>query len=270
MIGYRYIKGECIGSGGFGKIYKVRGILGMSPCCRVPWAYQSPMVAKEIANIERHSIDRELDAMHALSNADGVSQLLDVVYDYDRTSLVMPDYGSDLFSYIISDKYNMHDNSFTFSILLKLTRIVYSCHLNGVIHLDIKPENIMVDNDMNLTLIDFGAACVYGTFEATTIQTPITHVCGTARYSPEEILSYPASASGKTDVWSIAATAATCFDPHYHYEVMRNRHSIKPDPFIADILFRSSAQIDERLCITELITTLEKKLHEYKLSRVSK
>lgn len=43
-------------------------------------------------------------------------------------------------------------------ILINICNAVDSLHLNEVIHLDLKPENIMVENNKNIKLIDFGCS----------------------------------------------------------------------------------------------------------------
>jgi serine/threonine protein kinase len=46
-------------------------------------------------------------------------------------------------------------------ILHQLIGAINHCHTNNVVHRDIKPDNIMIDADLNVTLIDFGLSKVF-------------------------------------------------------------------------------------------------------------
>lgn len=54
-------------------------------------------------------------------------------------------------------------------------------HTNKIIHKDIKPENVMIDNDGNVKLIDFDAARIYKHY-----QTKDTQIIGTTGYAAPE------------------------------------------------------------------------------------
>lgn len=44
------------------------------------------------------------------------------------------------------------------SVCHQLCKIVQFLHSNGIVHLDIKPDNVMIDNDIEVSLIDFGTS----------------------------------------------------------------------------------------------------------------
>lgn len=72
--------------------------------------------------------------------------------------------------------------------------------VNPIIHHDIKPENILVDEQLNAYLVDFGSAQIQGVKQAFT-----SFTCGTPGFMPpEEQLGYnPNQAS---DLYSLGAT----------------------------------------------------------------
>ncbi len=70
--------------------------------------------------------------------------------------IVLPQiYGSTLEYVVVQIRQTRKEK---FLILEQIAGAVAHCHENGIIHLDIKEENIMIDNDGNAILIDFGSA----------------------------------------------------------------------------------------------------------------
>ena len=67
----------------------------------------------------------------------------------------------ELFNYIYKTKCGFSEN-ISAKIFSKIIRSVKVMHDNRVVHCDIKPENIIVGNDFNIRLIDFGFSEILG------------------------------------------------------------------------------------------------------------
>ena len=78
-------------------------------------------------------------------------------------------------------------------------------HANNILHLDVKPSNIMIDNDGNLVLIDFGISKHYDEVGHQTTSTPVARSKGYApfeQYIGGEMKKFTPA----TDIYSAAAT----------------------------------------------------------------
>jgi len=78
-------------------------------------------------------------------------------------------------------------------ILNQLASAINHCHSKNIIHCDIKPENIMIDENNNVTLIDFGLSKIYS-------KKLLEFSCGTPAYMAPECLMK--KYTDKCDVWS--------------------------------------------------------------------
>ncbi len=121
----------------------------------------------------------------------------------------------------------------------QIVRGLRALHRRETWHQDVKPANIMIDEDQQVTLVDFGSCFVSGIAE---INTPIERdiILGTAQYSaPEQILGRPVNAAadqyslavvifemltgklpfdgGLEHANSIAAYSRLSYVPSYHY-----------------------------------------------------
>lgn len=81
-------------------------------------------------------------------------------------------------------------------------------HSQGLLHLDIKPSNIMIDRDGNAILIDFGASKLYDAEGANhSILTTTTGISYTPGYAPLEQISNHLDALGThSDIYALGAT----------------------------------------------------------------
>lgn len=79
-------------------------------------------------------------------------------------------------------------------------RALVAIHEAGVMHLDLKPQNVMFRSDGSLVLVDFGVSLLIDHITASQLEQTL----GTPAYvSPEQVLGEPCD--GRTDLYSLGA-----------------------------------------------------------------
>ena len=100
----------------------------------------------------------------------------------------------------------LYTNRDRLEIMIKTARAVEHAHMFGLIHRDIKPDNIAVDSNGNVKLIDFGL--VKSAETAGMTQTGVA--MGTPNYMSPEQIHKAGEASPTFDIYALGATL-------YHY-----------------------------------------------------
>lgn len=83
----------------------------------------------------------------------------------------------------------------------QLAAILDSVHRQGVVHRDVKPENVLIGHDGQVSLVDFGIA----KFRSTRAMTFIGERLGSPDYMAPEQLRAPARVDLRADIWSLGA-----------------------------------------------------------------
>ncbi len=89
-------------------------------------------------------------------------------------------------------------------VFLELCNAVQYGHQQGVVHRDLKPDNVLVDRAGRLAVIDFGVARATDSDVALTTQSG--RIVGTVLYmSPEQLSGDPAAIDTRADVYALGA-----------------------------------------------------------------
>jgi serine/threonine protein phosphatase PrpC len=96
-------------------------------------------------------------------------------------------------------------------IAIKLARAAAALHRNGIIHRDIKPDNVILEGDGSLKLIDLGVVRVPGLEDA-----PPEGIPGTRAYmAPEMLAGEPGNEA--TDIYALGVTLFRAFTGEFPY-----------------------------------------------------
>jgi len=102
--------------------------------------------------------------------------------------------GMELFDYLINK--GKLTSSEALVIFSQVVKGLMACHEKGVVHRDLKAENILLDTQGNVKIVDFELANFVRT-------NPLKTFCGSSYYAPPEICSGQIYDGEKADVWSI-------------------------------------------------------------------
>ena len=190
-VGERYEILSLIGGGGMSHVYLAHDvILGRDVAIKI--------LRYDFTNEEElhRRFQREALSATSLTHPNIVS-VYDVGEDRDMHYIVM-EYikGKTLKQYI--QEFSPLSPAKSVQIMKQLTSAIAHAHENGIIHRDIKPQNILVDVEGNVKITDFGIAT---TLNATSY-TQTNSVMGTVHYlSPEQARG--GIATKKSDIYSL-------------------------------------------------------------------
>src|SRR5215204_3621400 len=192
IVDGRYVLGESLGSGGMGEVYLAHdGVLERDVALKVLRSHYAG--DEEFA--ERFK--REARRAASLSHPNTV-QVYDMGETEDGTSYIAMEYvpGGTLKEQI--ERRGPFGTRETAAVAAQIADALGAAHERGVIHRDIKPQNVLVTSSGDLKVTDFGIARA-----ASAVTISVTNaIFGTAGYiSPEQALGEPVSPA--SDLYSL-------------------------------------------------------------------
>ena len=123
--------------------------------------------------------------------------------------------GPDILTYCDGRKKSMNDR---LRLIQQVCHAVEHAHQRGVIHRDLKPQNIMVEPSGQPKILDFGIACAIDRDDAKTQNTRSGDVLGTIQYmSPEQMFGDGDGATTRSDVYSLGVLAYRLVTGNFPY-----------------------------------------------------
>lgn len=150
----KYEKLEKIGEGTYGKVYKARN------------RETHEIVALKRVRLENDdegipsSAFREICLLKELKHKN-IVRLFDVLLSESRLTIVFEYCDQDLKKYFDSCNGDIDQNTVKL-FMFQLLRGLQFCHSHNVLHRDLKPQNLLINDNGELKLADFGLARAYG------------------------------------------------------------------------------------------------------------
>jgi WD40 repeat protein/serine/threonine protein kinase/energy-coupling factor transporter ATP-binding protein EcfA2 len=231
-IKQKVIKGyelkEQIGTGGFGAVYRaVQSTVGREVAVKIIL----PALANQADFIRR--FEGEAQVVARLEHPH-ITPLYDYWRDPDGAYLVMRWLrGGSLRDALEASRFELRTTAL---LLDQIAGALSLAHRNGIIHRDIKPANILLHEDGNAYLTDFGIA---KDLNIRGDNTQPDMIVGSLDYiSPEQARSEPVTS--RTDIYSLGVTLYEIITGHHPFENLTSverlyKHINDPLPEITDL-----------------------------------
>ena len=151
----------------------------------------------------RRDVKREIQNLVNLSNP-YIVHLCETIENKDNLFLVF-EYvrGGSLFDYINSNAERKLNEQEAKRIFTQIVTAVQYCHKNNVVHRDLKLDNILLDDNKDVKVIDFGFSVVVNTV------CKLNLFCGTSLYLAPEIVLRKDYWGPPVDVWTLGVILYT-------------------------------------------------------------
>ena len=198
LIAGRYDRGERLGHGGFGVVWRAHDTLLQRDVAVKEIHFPLSLDADEQAAL-RDKVLREARAAARMSHP-GFVTVFDVVEEEGHPLIVMELVDAPTLSEFVLREGPLSDAEAA-EVGGQVLEALTVAHAHGIVHRDVKPANVMVHQSGRVQLADFGVASMLDDPKVT----GSGELAGSPAYmSPEQAQNRPASPA--TDLWGLGAT----------------------------------------------------------------
>jgi len=224
---HRYRVLRRLGRGGFGSVFLARCLDGPDSEDEEgpPKLVALKVMARPDDPQARNSLKRELAALLAVRH-DRIPKLYDWNIDSETSFAAIQYYPAGS----LADAWPMLGRlspEQTWRLLSDLTQALGAAHRSSILHLDVKPSNVLLDGNGGYVLTDFGVSHSSRMSRGLLNQGQLSIGLGTHGYrAPEQASAKVQSFDLRTDLWGVAATAWALFtgiDLNRRQDVLRTR-----------------------------------------------
>ncbi|XP_063797146.1 NUAK family SNF1-like kinase 1 [Pseudophryne corroboree] len=189
-IKHRYQLLETLGRGTYGKVKKA-----LDKATGMMVAVKSIQKDKITDELDRVHLQREIE-ITAMLKHEHIIQVFEVFESTDKIIIVM-EYASngELYDFI-NNKHQIPESEAR-RFFRQIVSAVHYCHKNGIVHRDIKLENILLDENLNVKLADFGLSNLYQKNQV------LETYCGSPLYASPEIVKGLPYNGPEVDCWAL-------------------------------------------------------------------
>ena len=151
LISGRYLIEAVVGTGGMAVVYRARDIQENRI---VAIKVLRPEYQSDMDFVHRFSLEAEAAAKMSHEN---IVNMLDVGIDHEMRYIVMEYVDGRTLKEMIRQEGRIHPDV-ALRMAIRILAAVDHAHRNGIVHRDIKPQNILVDGEGRIKVADFGIA----------------------------------------------------------------------------------------------------------------
>jgi 5'-AMP-activated protein kinase catalytic alpha subunit len=188
--GYNFLR--VLGSGGFSTVFKVvhisSGQFFAAKACQIN--------KKDV--YKRNVAITEMNALKELYHQN-IIKIYDIIEGHNHIFMILEYMAGGSVKSAIPRKQGMRYTALI-SVIRQILIAVDFCHSLNIAHRDIKPDNILFDNDDRCVLSDFGLSCIVNDQQLS------TDFSGSLPYKAPEILKHQKYDPFKADMWALGVT----------------------------------------------------------------